>query len=165
MAQWCSIKVTFDTPVPEETLQSLEAELHELDYDFPTGCLRHDQFVSYRHPIIIDSVVVALFLRHGVTGRWWVTSNEDPDQATESDQDCVVFRPGVEPDSVSNAHRIKSTAEAITNSAKRYVAITKAFNVPAIPVVWEAAEIMHCYTYNARDAFTAEVLRLTEEAP
>lgn len=165
MAHWCSIKVTFDAPVPEETLQILEAEFAGMDYDFPPGCLRYDQFMSYRHPIINDADVVALFLKHGVTGRWWITGSDDPDQAAESDGDCVVFRPGVEPDSIAKAHRVKLTSDAVERDAKRYVAITKAFNIPALPVVWEAAEIMHCYTYNAHDAFTAEVLRLTKETP
>lgn len=158
MAQWCSIKVSFDTPVPDETLRLIGEELRALDYDFPVGCLTAGDFVSYRGPLIEESVMVEVLLKHGAEGRWWLTGESSPSDATENDGYCVVFRPGVDPCSIMEASRAKRMAEVLEANARRYVAITKAFGLRPIPVVWEALVLMNVYVRDGeRDAFTAAV--------
>ena len=162
MAQWCSIKVSFDTPVSEETLRLLGEELSELDYDFPVRCLTAGSFVSYRSPLIADDLMAGVFLNHGVEGRWWMSSETDPDQATESDWDCVVFRPDVDLHSISNAVRNKTVSDALLTNAKRYVNITRAFGIPALPVVWEALSHICYVSAGDRERFTENVQALSK---
>lgn len=170
MARWCNIKVTFDAPVASETIACLYDDLLHIDYDFPIECLTSNDFVRYRSPIGSDEEMVAVFLKHGTSGRYWITEADYvsdpnwPEDAEESDADCVVFRPGVALDSVSKAHAAAVHVESIRSGAERWVAVTKAFQVPALPVNWEAARLLHIYAASDdQEAFVEVVKQLLEK--
>lgn len=158
MARWQCIKIVFDTPVPEETINLLDEELHTLDCDFPRGCLTTEDFTAYRHPTIPDADMVAVFLKHGVTGRWWMSGSDDPDHATDSDGDCVVFRPGVDPDSIADAHRARIHEDALQRDARRWANISRALQVASLPVPWEALPLLYIYVDSkSHESFEAAV--------
>lgn len=168
MADWHSIKVVFDEPVPPETLKFIEEEMEEEDYDFPLRCLQSTEWFRYRSPMGGGAFIVRVLLKHGARGQLWLTNRHDA-YADEhcSDQDVEVFRPGVAVDSIAAAHRFRVEEECIQRDAKEYVKVARAFGVSPLPVIWEAAALVvyiH-FTDANRPRFEAAVKQAVQPLP
>jgi hypothetical protein len=164
VAHWHSIKVVFDEPVPSAVLDLLGDAMVEADYDFPRTCLRDTGWHAYRSPMNGGDDLARLFLAHGARGQFWLSGNSDNyDDSQCHDADVVVFRPGVDPDSIAGAYRAKVHEERLQGGAKRYVEVARAFGVSPSPVKWDAVPLLHLYVPDHdRDRFEAAVALASE---
>lgn len=161
MANWNSIKVVFDEPVDKAVLAGIEKEMLAHDYDFPEECLHSSEFSSYRSPMDGGGFIAKVFLKHGAKGQYWLTSRHDAyGEESCHDEDVVVFRPGVNPDSIRDASRLKGKLKYFQDAAVRYIAMCRAFKVEALPMRWEVLPIMHINVMEVdRDLFGGIVLQ------
>jgi hypothetical protein len=149
MADWYYIRVQFDATPAQDILDSLGKELEDLDYDFPLNCLKYSDWCSYRSPSIGAKEFVSAFLKHGVTGRYWISSSDEYDP---TDEQCVIFRPDVDPLSVANAQRARNRRERIESSVQAYKAIATAFNFSPIPIKWENMRLLSIFMLESERA-------------
>lgn len=165
MADWHSIKVVFDEPLSPEQLTAIEDEMVAEDYDFPRCCLRDNSFTPYRSPMDGGIFISKVFLEHGAKGQYWMTSNRDAyGEEACHDEDVVVFRPGVDPDSIRNASRLKNKLKYFQDQAARYIALCKAFGVDPLPVRWDVLPLLYINVMEAdRGLFEEAVLKVQDQ--